>query len=215
MTSLSDHLNIIIIKKVSFMRKSASILLVILLTASLAGQVKNLSERHYFEGGDWEVLFAVALGLSYNSSETSTFYFDYGNENKQLFFELTLAPGFYIIDGLSLEPELSINSAVSSLSLIGNLSYAFHIRGENVYPFLKIGFGKSSYMCEETFGSFNSDVLSGAAGLKIIQGASFAIRLEVNYKKFISDQANQYPEVHRVKYFNSGIGIKIGGSVLF
>jgi hypothetical protein len=197
------------------MKKSALVFLIFFLTASVTAQVTDLSERQHFEGGDWEALIAVALGLSASSTESSNFYPSYG-EDKQFFFELSVTPGFYIIDGLSLEPELDMKLfGTSSLSLIGNISYTFHIPGEEVYPFLRIGFGKSSFMCEDSFGSFNSNVFSAGGGLKIIQSASFAVRLEVNYKRFISNRTYYYTETDNIKYFNSGVGIKFGGSFLF
>ena len=120
----------------------------IFVTISVNAQVINISERQKFQQFDWECAALFSIGLSSTSSENSTqSYYSHGSGNDEFYSEISLALGFFILDGLSIEPEIQYNffSGDATLSVIGNVSYTFNIPGKNIYPFIKIGYGKSGY----------------------------------------------------------------------
>jgi len=60
------------------------------------------------------------------------------------FLALTARPGFYIVDGLVLEPEIlwtAVEGTEPSFSLSGNLAYNFNVPKFHVTPFVLIGYG--------------------------------------------------------------------------
>ena len=202
----------------------------IFLTTSLTAQVKNISERQKFKQFDWECTASLSLGLSSTSTESSEQnYYNYGSGNGEFYSEISLALGFFIIDGLSFEPELDFNffSGDATLSVIANVSYTINIPRKNIYPFFKVGYGISGYTAydygyypedsEGLFGSLDANVISAGAGLKIVQSSSMAWRLELNYKNISYTQSPNYPymEPYDISLSTSVISIKIGTSLLF
>ena len=210
------------------MKKLIFAFVTLFLTISLTAQVKNISERQKFKQFDWEVTASLALGLSSTSYESSSQnYYGNGSGDEEFYSEISLALGFFIIDGLSFEPELDFNFiSDAALSIIANISYTFDIPGKNLYPFFKVGYGKSSYMVHEygyyedsegLFGSLDADVINASAGVKIVQSSSMAWRLELNYKNISSTISPNYfyMEPYDISYNTSVISIKIGTSLLF
>jgi hypothetical protein len=203
--------------------------LIIILVSSLSAQVKNISERQYFRQYDWAVTSSVALGLSQTTSESSSQnYYGNGSGDEQFYSEISLSLGFFILDGLSVEPELEYNffSDDASFSIIANVSYTLHIPKKNIYPFFKVGYGKSGFTgyyygyypenSEGLFESLDANVINASAGLKIIQSSSFAMILELNYKYITFNQtvSGEYIEAYEVDTKTSLLSIKIGGSFL-
>jgi hypothetical protein len=208
--------------------KKIIVSLIILLISSLSAQIKNISERQYFRQYDWEVTSSVAIGLSQTTSESnSPNYYSNGSGDEQFYSEISLSLGFFILDGLSVEPELDYNffSDDASFSILANVSYTLHIPKKNIYPFFKVGYGKSGFTgyygyypenSEGLFESLDANVINASAGLKIIQSSSFAMILELNYKYITFNQtvSGEYIEAHEVDTKTSLLSIKIGGSFL-
>jgi len=195
---------------------------------SLRAQIINISERQYFKQLDWEISGSVSLGLCRISYESNSQDYIYGNNGDNLCAEISVLLGFFIIDGLSIEPELEYNFLPynAALSAIANISYTINIPRKNIYPFFKVGYGASDYTAynygsypnhyKGLFESLNANVINASAGLKIVQSSSFAVRLELNYKCISSNQTVNTPftDPYDIKTQTSIVSIKFGGSFL-
>ena len=215
------------------MQKITVIFITIFLTTSLNAQVKNISDRQKFQQFDWECATSLSIGLSSTSTESSVQNFYNNNSgNGKFYSEISLALGFFILDGLSIEPEIEYNffEGDATLSIIGNISYTINIPRKKIYPFFKVGYGISSYTVNRynyyggsdgLFESLDAKVINAGAGLKIVQSSSFAMRIELNYKNisYTQFQYDPYYEPYdgpdEISTNTSVISIKIGGSFLF
>ena len=212
------------------MNKLSVVLIVIFLSSSLNAQIINISERQYFKQFDWEVTSSIALGLSGTSIEnTLPDYYGYGSGNEEFYSEISLSLGFFILDGFSFEPELDYNffSDDATFSLIANVSYTINIPRKSIYPYFKVGYGKSGYTAynygyspdnsEGLFESLDANVINAGAGLKIIQSSTFAMRLELNYKYINYNQTivTPYTDSYDMSAKTSVLSLKFGGSFLF
>lgn len=205
--------------------------IIIFLTTSLTAQVKNITDRQKFQQFDWECDVAFSIGLSSTSFEKSEQnYYGNGNGDSKFYAEISLALGFFILDGLSIEPELEYNFFPddATLSLIANVAYTFNIPRKKIYPFIKIGYGISGftvyryYYYERSNGLFESldaKVINTGAGLKIVQSSSFAMRIELNYKNISysqsQDDSYDLSYDYKISTNTSVLSIKVGGSFLF
>lgn len=209
--------------------KKILLALIVILISSLSAQVRNISERQYFNQFDWEVASSVAIGLSQTTYEsTAQNYYGGGSGDEQFYSEISISIGFFILEGLSIEPELEYNffQDDASFSMIANISYTLHIPKKSIYPFFKVGYGKSGFTgyyygyypenSEGLFESLDANVINASAGLKIIQSSSFAMILELNYKYITFNQtvSTDFIEPYEVDTKTSSLSIKIGGSFL-
>jgi hypothetical protein len=208
--------------------KTILVALIIIFVSSSNAQVKNISERQYFRQFDWEVSTSIALGLSKTSIESTSQYMVNGGRDEEFYSDISLTLGYFLLDGLSLEPELDYHFFPNdaSFSLIANLSYTLYIPQKSIYPFFKVGYGKSAYSgsdygyfegeSEHLLGSLNSKIINAAIGIKIIQSSSFAMKLELNYKYLTSHKnVNEYyVEPYEFDTTTSVLSIKFGGSFL-
>lgn len=213
------------------MQKLTITFIIILLTTSLTAQVKNISDRQKFQQFDWECAVAFSIGLSSTSFESSEQnYYGNGNGDSEFYSEISLALGFFILDGLSIEPEIEYNffSDDATLSIIANVAYTFNIPRKKIYPFIKVGYGISGFTVYRyyyyggtngLFESLDAKVINAGAGLKIVQSSSFAMRIELNYKNISYTQSQDDPydlsNDYEISTNTSALSIKIGGSFLF
>lgn len=213
------------------MQKLTITFIIILLTTSLTAQVKNISGRQKFQQFDWECAVAFSIGLSSTSFESSEQnYYGNGNGDSEFYSEISLALGFFILDGLSIEPEIEYNffEGDATLSLIANVAYTFNIPRKKIYPFIKVGYGISGFTVYRyyyyggtngLFESLDAKVINAGAGLKIVQSSSFAMRIELNYKNISYTQSQDDPydlsNDYEISTNTSALSIKIGGSFLF
>jgi len=215
------------------MQKLTITFIIILLTTSLTAQVKNISGRQKFQQFDWECAVAFSIGLSSTSFESSEQnYYGNGNGDSEFYSEISLALGFFILDGLSIEPEIEYNffEGDATLSIIANVAYTFNIPRKKIYPFIKVGYGISGYTANRynyyggsdgLFESLDAKVINAGAGLKIVQSSFFAMRIELNYKNisYTQSQYDPYYEPYdgpnEISTNTSVISIKIGSSFLF
>lgn len=209
------------------MKNLIIVFITVFLSTSLSAQIINISERQYFKQFNWEVSGSVSLALCRTSFESTSQYYSNGNNDDNLCAEISVLLGFFIIDGLPIEPELEFNFLPhdAALSLIANVSYTINISRKNIYPFFKIGYGVSGYKyiydyyqedSKGLFESLNANVINASAGLKIVQSSSFAMRLELNYKNISYDQTVNTPftDQYDISTKTSVISIKFGGSFL-
>ena len=160
-----------------------------------------------FKKGDFELTLLGDLGsvswestLSYSFFEgrTST------DDGTTKYAYLALTPGYYIIDGLSVELELglmAIEKMKPAQHVIGNVSYT-HTFDESIFaPFARIGYGVSNsiYLPMLRIPGRESDkldigILNMGLGLKIRLGDVAVFRSEINYKKQAFVREDEYPE---------------------
>jgi len=170
------------------------ILLIFILGTVCNAQIKDISRQQYFNKGDFEFTFSLNIGSSSINNKSTYRYTGSPVNNtessyKELYFHLGAAAGYYIIDNLSVEPELDINLSFdnSSFLVIGNLCYSFSKPASNVSPFVKIGYGWSEYKAEPYYygGSFDYEdykIINTGGGLKIRYSGNMMLRMEINYR---------------------------------
>ncbi|MEJ2196827.1 MAG: hypothetical protein P8X73_18485 [Ignavibacteriaceae bacterium] len=211
------------------MKKIIMTFIIIFITTSLSAQVINITDRQKFKQFDWECNTSLSIGLSSKSSESSSqYYYSNNSGNGEFYSEISLALGFYILDGLSIEPEIEYNffEGDATLSLIGNVAYTLNLPGKKIYPFFKIGYGISGYSAygynyyersSGLFESLNAKVINAGIGLKIVQSSLFAMRIELNYKniRYAHSQEVLYDGSYDISTNTSALSIKIGGSFIF
>ena len=98
--------------------------------------------------------------------------------------------GFFVVEGLELEPELLAMFGSGSdpvYMLNGNISYNFISGGKGV-PFLLIGYGLANtvpvFNVPAIKTDFKVDVLNVGGGVKAFLREDIAIRFEYRYQKF-------------------------------
>jgi len=207
-------------------------LLNFLLIAPITAQVKIIPERQNFNQFDWECSISTSLGISKTSSKSSYENgINYLSDDKSAYSEFILSIGFFILEGLSIEPEINFSDYFSNpyISLIGNVCYTLNIPRKNIYPFAKIGYGISGFNKDEyyygyndetngLFGSLDAKVISASLGIKYISSSTIAYRLEVTYKNFsnsysVLEPYNQYTQQFDIS--RETIAIIFGVSFLF
>ena len=175
------------------MKRIIFILAIFLIITSGYAQVSENSERKFYKQCDWEFGFALNIGGSNEQTkQTSTYsygssqyYNTYDNTEKKFYTHLGVSTGYYIINGLSIEPEFDINlySEEISASLLGNLCYTFYLPQKNIYPYLKLGYGLSTEPgTSSLFESLDIKTINAGVGIKITYSSGMAFRMEIDYR---------------------------------
>lgn len=144
--------------------------------------------------GGWEFSVSGAFASLSSKTEYSGSVGSHTYESEaESYFTVMLRPGFYVIDGLEIEPEISWGGASGvppSYSFSGNASYNFLIPGSRVAPFVLAGYGIGNsmpmmgLMIARFSDSFDVSVLNAGAGLKVFATKSVAFRAEYRYQRF-------------------------------
>ena len=131
----------------------------------------------------WE----ISMSTDANSFSTSTGSSDY--------VTLAIRPGFYIMEGLSIEPEAFWGVAKTShpeLNYSGNLSYGYGMGHNMVVPFVLAGYGAGNGVPFNQPISRSATFMTGirffnaGAGLKVMAiGGRALFRLEYRYQDFM------------------------------
>ena len=144
--------------------------------------------------GAWELSLSRTFGSVSTSTETSGSFGSSSTDSEaEGYLTLALRPGFFIIDGLALEPEIlwtAIEGEPPSFMLSGNLAYTFSIPESRVLPFVLAGYGTGNAIpLFQTLLFRSSDkldisVLNIGGGLKVLIAERVAIRTEYRYQRF-------------------------------
>lgn len=196
-------------------------LLLVLFTSSLHGQFKK---------GDVEFSFMATIDK--HSERTENYPFNVSIDPVTVFY-LSLNPGYYIIDGLSVEPEFSIfanSNSKPATSLIGNVSYTYKAESSPLAVYARAGYGFSNgYYYPAVRGAayrissrFDVGILNAGVGVKFLFGTSAVIRAEVNYKEQSSEQeyyaysaSNPYGTKKKYDQILEDITLMVGCGLLF
>jgi hypothetical protein len=190
-------------------------------------------ERQFYKQGDWEFGFSTNIGASNEKtkgSETYSYDYDstqysytYDNTHNGIYLNLGISTGYYIINGLSIEPEININvySDNWSGSILGNLCYTFNLPQQNFYPYLKLGYGLSSEPTNSggLFEKLDFKTINAGGGIKLMYSPGMEFRMEINYRNLsgsneysYSDQSYSSSSTSETK--TSIISVSIGISIL-
>ena len=195
-------------------------------------QVREIESGTYFEQGNFEINFSTCLGAGFSKTSTtdteeyfnyydSTYYSNvYSSENssRDLLLSFTASIGYYLINGLSFEPEFDLNLLTYdeiSISVIANLTYTFSTSNKKIYPYIKLGYGLSNYVSNYNSyndpgnNSMNTQVLHAAFGIKQINFFNSSFRWELSYKYYShsSSYTNQYSYNNSTHDIESGIDV--------
>ncbi len=208
------------------MRKIFFLIISLLITYSSSAQVKEIKGRQSFNQGDFEISFYTNLGkFSSSTKEISTYSgsqpYESSYSDGSIYLQVGASVGYYIINGLSVEPELDINLSFdgTSTSLLGNLCYTFYIPRKTIYPYIKLGYGLSNYHSANLFESLDYKTLNAGAGLKFKYSSVLSMRMEINYKNLSGSNSYYYSD----QYYSTSsksettvsiISLSIGISVL-
>jgi hypothetical protein len=200
------------------MKRLNFILAVLLIITSGSAQVNEKSERKFYKQSDWE--FNISSSIGRGSKQTKeTYYYSYDRTEKGTFCNLGISTGFFIIDGLSIEPEfdLNLNSEGLSVSLLGNMCYTFYLPLKDIYPYLKLGYGMSNDPDNQNglFEYLKFKTINAGGGLKFIYFQGMAFKLEINYRNlsgsntFYSYQSESYKSESTISVFSVSIGLSL------
>ena len=198
------------------MKRLSFILVILVIITSGYAQVNEKSERQFYKQGEWEFGFSSNIGsISIQTIEPSNYEY---TENG-IYLNLGVSTGFYIINGLSIEPELDINSCSEgfSLSILGNLCYTLSIPQKNIYPYVKLGYGLSNdpKNSEDLFENLDFKTINAGAGVKFMYFPGMVFRTEINYRTlngsntFYSDTPDAYTTESTTSIFSVLLGISI------
>ena len=211
------------------MKRIIFVLATLLIITSGFAQVNEKSRRQFFKQGDWEIGFSSNIGSS--SVQTmgphswtlanTPHYSDYYEDTENwIYLNLGVSTGFYIVNGLSIEPELDLNSYAEgfSVSILGNLCYTFYLPQKNLYPYIKLGYGLSNdpENKDGLFESLNYKTINAGAGVKFMYFSELAIRMEINYRN-LNGSNTFYPDTpdsYKTETTSSIVSVLIGISIL-
>jgi hypothetical protein len=198
------------------MKRLFFVLTTFLIITSGYAQGSEKSERQFYKQGDWEFGFSSNIGsISIQTIEPS----NYEYTESGIYLNLGISTGFYLINGLSIEPELDINSCSEgfSVSILGNLCYTLYIPQKNIYPYLKFGYGLSNdpKNSDDLFANLDFKTINASAGVKFMYFPGMVFRTEINYRTlngsttFYPDTPNSYTTESKSSIFSVLLGISI------
>ena len=144
------------------------------------------------EKGSWEMSLAATFGSVSTSRDG-----DEGESTSLL--SVAFRPGYYVIDGLSIEPELfwtAIESERPMFSLAANASYTFRPSDANVSPFLLAGYGIGNgiptfqRLMFRASDEMDVSVLNLGGGVKYFLSKDIGLRAEYRYQRFHQEEGS-------------------------
>ena len=211
------------------MKNIIFVLTIFVVSTSCYAQVNEISERQFYKQGDWEFGFSSNIGSSsvqtmgpHSWTLTNTLHYSdyYEDTENWIYLNLAITTGFYIVNGLSIEPELDINSYADgwSVTILGNLHYTFDLQQTNIYPYVKLGYGLSNdpENSDGLFEALNFKTINAGAGVKFMYFSELAIRMEINYRN-LNGSNTFYPDTpdsYKTETTSSIVSVLIGISIL-
>ena len=189
------------------------------------------SQFAQYKKGQWELGFTGSAGSITQSSKSSGTSGSYDNSIDMDFFDLSIMPGYYLMDGFSLEPEFgmfAVKNEKPSYNLIANLSYMVMFPYTSNAFFIKAGYGiGNSYalpMADEFLvrasNKFDVTILNLSTGVKISVGEKVYIRCEANYRiqSWQREYSYSYPPYYysqdKHEYSWKTLRLKVGLGIL-
>lgn len=194
-----------------------------LLCACAAALLACSSAYSQVNQGDWELSLSGTLGSISSSYEyTSPAYSMSGDPKAQGFVSLALRPGYYLTEGLEIEPEIywtAIEEVKPAFCLTANLAYNFNITGSRAVPFIIAGAGKANAVpiFQRLIPGSGSDgldigVLNAGGGVKLFVSERIAFRAEYRYQHYEQESSGgtgifQYTLKQKNSFHNVLLGL--------
>jgi hypothetical protein len=184
------------------MKTLIAVLIILLLSVQSYTQRREITERVYYKKGDIEMSFYSALGKAMLKNYTKIYYFNENTNSYEIYENnsegdyltaiLGVNIGYYLIDGLSLEPEIILHFANQepSFSIIGNLSYTFSLSQKRIFPYIKLGVGHGFVSKDHNYSYYENDknsgflIINAVIGFKARLSQDFGYKIEINYKDY-------------------------------
>jgi opacity protein-like surface antigen len=178
--------------------------------------------------GSWEMSMSASMGSVSSATE-----YTYGGKTStyegeaESYISLAFRPGYYIIDGLSFEPELvwtATEGNEPAIAVLAGLSYTFTIPQSPVAPFILVGYGigngipVAQRLIGRTSNEFDVAALNAGGGLKVFVSPNIAFRAEYRYQRYAWEETPSIywpsefvpgPFKHSTTYHNIFIGISV------
>jgi hypothetical protein len=176
------------------------------------------AENTFFQSGKVELNFLIDAGKMSTTYEANNSYQKFIGSSRAGYLLFSVLPGFFVADGLSIEPEISIlalEDAKPSFSIIPNLSYTYLIPQSRIALYSRAGYGLSN--SRSLFGLLirNSDkmdigILNFGTGIKYLVSAGAALRIELNYKRTSQERDfNEFTENTTLQTFRLLFGFSV------
>ena len=179
-----------------------------------------------FKKNDVELSFSGTIGsISLQETQKSGSYSSNYSDSKSYFY-ITVCPGFYVMDGFSLEPEiaiLAVDKIKQSHYFLMNVSYTYVVPQSIIAPFVRAGYGLSNAVSLPDFlgglmqisSNLDVKVLNLSGGIKFIVAKNASINAEINYRNHNyskSSGSGNYPFSDEVTY--STAALLLGMSII-
>jgi hypothetical protein len=172
---------------------------VLLLCAAICAALPAISQT---EGGSWELSLAGNGGSMSSSSEYTSEGHTHSSESEALsYFGLDFRAGYYVVNGLSLEPEvyfLALEKNPPTFNLGANVAYTFVVPESPVRPFLIAGYGIGNgvplmqRLISRASDKLDIPVLRVGGGLKILLSKNIALKVEYRYERYTREESGTY-----------------------
>ncbi len=190
--------------------KSALLVISLLLMASLSNAFSQTNR------GAWEFSVSGTFASLSSKSESSGRSSESDPEN---IFSLLLRPGYFVIDGLEIQPEIYWGASAGdppSFSFSGNVAYNYMIPGSHVAPFILAGYGVGNglplmeRMLGRSSDAFDISVLNLGGGAKFFVTKAVAVNAEYRYQQFSRETTSGSNSTKNTFYFhNVFLGISV------
>ena len=183
------------------MLRIKSLLVVIIICLFSVNIKAQATEKvnYAFLKGSWELNLSGDMGSMTSKTKIESAGSSNEISSDYTYFQLHIIPGYFLIDGLSFEPELDflfVEDSKPSYSLIPILSYTYLIPSNpNLAIYIRGGYGlTNSYnhfgALLRQSGDLDIGVINVGAGLKILATENFCIRTEINYRRSSNIEGN-------------------------
>lgn len=152
------------------------------------------------------------------------------HSDSRTYFQLSLMPAYYFIDGLSFEPELDLfffEKNKPAFSLIGNASFTVNVGKPNIAAFFKAGYGISNSLkmplniglVNRVSDKMDVPIINLGTGAKICITENVLLRTEINYRILSYSYTNSYKTAfysysNTAKYEYTFLTMLVGISVI-
>jgi len=179
-----------------------------------------------FKKGEVELSLSGSLGSMTNKYTTTSTGGKWSNSESNNYLFVSVMPGYYLVDGLSVEPEigfLAVQHSEPAEYFLFNLSYTYLIPDTREALYARAGYGIANSVEMPYFsgaiGKFsdklNVGVINLGGGVKFLLTNSVALRTELNYRTHTWSNSVDYGYgSYSSDQTMSNFGLLIGFSIL-
>jgi hypothetical protein len=147
-----------------------------------------------FMQGDWELSMMGSVGSTTSKESYISTNYTSTDEILTQYMFLSLTAGFFLLDRISIEPEISLLATgreKPAQSFLLNLSYTYPLANTNTAIFIRGGYGLgngSSILMDSGIPIRQTDgldikIINAGAGVKFLIAQGAGLRIEVNYRQ--------------------------------